>query len=272
MQGFVVLAYDILTALVFVYMIAVSARRGLARTLAYFLGYAAILFGAAAVSGPAAQWAFEALLRPGIVSSISGKLSQAQAELLPESLLAFAESVPSGVLEMLGFDPEELAEMLHRLIEGGGAGAAAAITDSVIAPLATHLIKLVLFLLVFSIGMFFLRRLVGIFDEVNHLPLIGPVNQVLGGVVGAAQAALTMFIIAAVLKMLLSLVPGGITIPVGGQPLALCNEALLRETLFFKVFLQTNPLDLLLFAQDAGWLPQLREPSNNALAVSGLPA
>ncbi|MCI8624042.1 MAG: CvpA family protein [Provencibacterium sp.] len=271
MQDFVVLAYDIVTVLIFIYMIVVGARRGFARTLACFIGYVAALFGAAALSEPAARWIFEALLRPSIVSGISEKLSQVQAELLPESLLSFAQSIPEGVLGMLGLDPEKLVETLHDLIGSSGAGAAGAIADSVIAPLVVNLLKAVLFLLLFSVAMFFVRRLAGVFGEINRLPLIGPANQIMGGLVGAAQAALTMYVIVLVLGLVLSLTAGSLEIHRDGQaPLVLCSEAVFARTLFFKAFVNWNPLDLLLFAQDAGWLKPAREPSNNALAVSGM--
>lgn len=269
MQDFVVAAYDIVTVLVFLYMIVVGARRGFLRTLVYFIGYAAVLLGAAALSEPAARWIFETLLRPSIVSGIAGKLSEVQQELLPESLLAFAQSVPEGVLGMLGLDQEQLVETLHGLIENGGAGAAGAITDSVVAPLAVNLMRLVLFFLLFSIAMFFVRRLAGVFNEVNRLPLIGPANQVMGGLVGAAQAALTLYVIAAVLKLLVSFTADGLVIQQAGGPLVLCSEALFSKTLFFKAFVNWNPLDLLLSLQETGWLSPLREPTNNALAVSG---
>ena len=269
MQGFVLLIYDLVTVLIFLYMIVVGARRGFARTLVYFIGYAAVLFGAAALSEPAARWIFETLLRPSIVSGISEKLSQVQAELLPESLITFAQSVPEGVLGMLGLDQEQLVETLHRLIENGGAGAARAITDSVVAPLAINLLKLVIFFLLFSAAMFLVRRLAGVFNEVNRLPLIGPANQVMGGLVGAAQAALTLYIIAAILKLLVSFTSDGLVIQHSGGPLVLCSEALFHQTLFFKAFVNWNPLELLLSLQASGWLDPLREPTNNALAVSG---
>ena len=269
MQDFIIIVYDIVTVLIFLYMMVVGARRGFARTLVYFIGYVAVLVGAAVLAEPAARWIFETLLRPSVVSGIAEKLSQVQQELLPESLLAFAQSVPEGVLDMLGLDSEQLVQTLHQLIENGGTGAAAAITDSVVAPLAVNLMRLVLFFLLFSIAMFFVRRLAGVFGEVNRLPLIGPVNQLMGGLIGAAQAALTLYVIAADLKLLISFTADGLVIQQAGRPLVLCSEELFSKTLFFKAFVNWNPLDLFFSLKNTGWLDSVREPTNNALAVSG---
>ena len=71
-----------------------------------------------------------------------------------------------------------------------------------------------------------------LFIGVNHIPLIGPLNEVLGGMIGAAQGMLYMFVIASVVWFVLS-ASGGQIGPV--------TVDVVEDTILFKEFYNIGP-------------------------------
>ena len=251
MQPFIPLIYDIATVIVFVYMIAACARGGFLRTIVSFIGYAAALVGAAVLSRPLAAGVYGSLIRPGVIQRIAEKLAQYQNDALPAGLLGLFEGLPEEVLGALGMDKEGIVDALGDLIQNGGQGAAGEIADAIVAPLAVMLLKIIFFYLIFGLLMIIVRRVAWVFGSVNHLPLLGPANRILGGAVGALQAALTMYVVAVLLVLLVSLTKEGIVIRLSGEDITLASYALYQRTVLFRVFVNTNPLDLLLLTQNA---------------------
>ncbi|PWM35250.1 MAG: CvpA family protein [Clostridiales bacterium] len=251
MQPFIPLIYDIATVIVFVYMIAACARGGFLRTIVSFIGYAAALVGAAVLSRPLAAGVYGSLIRPGVIQRIAEKLAQYRNDALPAGLLGLFEGLPEEVLGALGMDKEGIVDALGDLIQNGGQGAAGEIADAIVAPLAVMLLKIIFFFLIFGLLMIIVRRVAWVFGSVNHLPLLGPANRILGGAVGALQAALTMYVVAVLLVLLVSLTKEGIVIRLSGEDITLASYALYQRTVLFRVFVNTNPLDLLLLTQNA---------------------
>lgn len=257
-QSFVPLIYDIVTIAMFVYMMSVCARRGFVKTVASFVGYIAALFVAASTAKPLATMFYSAFIRPSMTRSIESKLSGVQAEALPGALYQLVESLPQSLLEAAGFNKAALAGSLQGLAENGGQNAAAAIADAVVQPLVVMLLKMVLFLLIFWVAMFFVRRIVWMVGGVNRLPLIGSVNRLLGGVVGIVQAAVMMYVIAVLLMLLISLGSGELALTIQGQRVTLASQAVFEQTMLFKTFIHSNPLDLLM-NQESFDLPAITE-------------
>lgn len=248
MQQYVPFFYDLVTILIFVVMIASCAHRGFARTIVHFIGYAASLFVAAGLSKPIAQAIYSSLIRPAMVENITAKLSQVGAELLPENLMEVVESLPQVLLEAVGVEKDKLVTLLHQLITGGGGDAAGQIADAIVAPLALMLLKAVFFLLLFSVCMFLVRIISSLFGGINRVPVIGSANRLLGGVIGALQAMLTLYIIAVALTLLVSLT-GSITIHLDGQAVVIASRSIFQQAQLFRAFVNFNPLDLLMLKQ-----------------------
>lgn len=246
MQAFVPLIYDAVTIGIFLYMIAACAHRGFVRTVVSFIGYAAALLGSALLAKPLAQSVYASLVRPKVEGAITEKLDALHLDSVSGNLLEIVEQIPSNLLALIGMDKEEVASSLEELITGGG-NVAGEITDTIVGPLVILLLKLIFFLAIFTVAMFLVRKLCAVFAGVNRLPLIGPVNQILGGLVGALQAALTLYVLVVAINLVLSFTGGALVLsPQGREPLVLASNDLFERTLFFKAFVHMNPVNLLL--------------------------
>lgn len=265
MQVFIPLIYDIFTVGMFIYMISTCSRRGFAKTAASLVGYMTAIFTASSVSKPLATATYTVFIKPPITRSIAQKISELEIDVLPQALLELTESLPQELLAAVGLDKEQLVEVLLSLVGGGGQDAAQAITDSVVQPLVVALLKMVLFLVIFTLAMFFVRRLVWMFSGVNRLPIIGPLNRMLGGVVGIVQAAIMLYVTAVLLTLLVSLTGSGITVKIAGESVTLASAAVFQKTMLFRAFINTNPLDILLM-KDAVNFSAMSE----AIGASGL--
>lgn len=248
LQNWIPLIYDVLTLILILSMVFSCARQGFLRTVVGLLGYAAAMVGAAACAKPLAEFIYETLLEPPLVRGIESRIEAVQPDLLPDSLLQTVEKLPVFIFEAMGLSQQEMVRALHNLIENGGAQAAQGIVQAVVAPLAVMLLRSFLFILIFGVALFFVRRLAHMFGTVNRLPVVGPANRILGGVVGLLEAALTMYVIILVLQILLTFAGGSIRVQAEGQTVVLAGAALFERTHLFKIFLNFNPLDLLLYA------------------------
>lgn len=246
MENLVPLFYDAATGILILAMVIVCARRGFVRTIVSLIGYFAALFGAAACANPVAEWIYQTFVRISVEKGIADKLNEARPQELSESLLQLIEKLPSFVFDAAGLDRMEMLETLNGLVQDGGEGVAAAIAAAVVAPLVILLLRVILFLALFSLFMFFVRRLVEVFSGMNALPLIGPINQIFGGVLGLGQAALILYVILLILNFIMVLTGGEVRITIQGTPVVLLGDSVLNRTALLKFFMNWNPIDWLL--------------------------
>ncbi|MDD2955874.1 MAG: CvpA family protein [Oscillospiraceae bacterium] len=205
MDAYLPILYDLLALLVLILMIRQGARRGFARTVVSFLGF----FIAAALAGAFAQAAapalFERFIRPGLVERAAACAQEFwQGGQWRELAEGFLKELAPAVTNALSFGGLDLS-VVEGLAAETGAQAARELVDQVFAKPCVMLISSILFLLAFGELLFVVRQLAKALKEVNRIPLIGPVNALLGGVVGALEGALTVYLAVLALSLLMAL-------------------------------------------------------------------
>lgn len=243
MQEIVPMIYDAAAAILILAMVVSGAGRGFACAAISLVGYVAALFGAAACANPLASGIYQMLIRPRVEKEISEKLVTAQAA--PEALLEVVEEIPSFLFNAVEMDRGDLLHSLMEMMENGGTGIARSITDAV-APLCILLIRSVLFLLIFGVAIFLVRRLAVVFEGMNDLPLIGPANRIFGGVVGFVEALLTLYVVILIIDVVLTFAGGSISVTVAGRPFVLAGDAVFQKTVIFRRLLRFNLIDWVL--------------------------
>ena len=136
---------------------------GDSRTPVYSLAAACIV--AALLSGKAAAWLYDGYLAERLQTAVSDTLRQ--------KLQTFAE-----LLDRI--DPTDTIT--------GAAGDA-------LRTVMVALLTMVAFLVIFLVAMVIVRALAKLTRNVNRVPVVGGVNRVLGGVLGAAEAFLLCYLI-----------------------------------------------------------------------------
>ncbi len=100
---------------------------------------------------------------------------------------------------------EELAAQISSSAQEAAQSAAEGIAEYVIMPLVASAAGVILFLVLFFICLFLVRWVAGLCGILDHIPVVGGLNHLAGGLVGILQVVLLISIV-------LSCVAGGVKI------------------------------------------------------------
>ncbi len=213
-----------------------SYRKGFLNTIVVLLGSLGALFVALTYSQPAAELIYQQFFYEKISAMVAqrlGAFTVADAAAFAKGLEDLASELPAVLSMALGSKLGiYVGEWYQQLADSSAATATVAITDTIIAPIAIGLLRVVVFFIMFSLLMMLVKIVAGLLKTVNHLPLIGTFNELLGGVLGAIQGMLYVFVVSAVLWFLIS-ASGGQFGPVSAE--------MVGQTLIFKHFYTAGP-------------------------------
>ena len=227
---------DGLTVAVIVLFTASAYKKGFLNTVVRFVGSLIALIFSVLVSAPAAQFIFDNYIAESVVSVVRKHMGNVQ----DVDIAAFAD----GMSELISDLPELFANIMenglgvhaeewYSLVSAEAvSGMTDAVIENIISPLAVGLIRVLVFCVIFALLKFLVNAVAALLIGVNKLPLIGSLNEVLGGVIGAAQGMLYMFIIAAIVWLAL-FAAGGELGPVSAETVG--------KTLLFKEFYNIGP-------------------------------
>ncbi|MFV0497363.1 MAG: CvpA family protein [Candidatus Fimivivens sp.] len=209
-----------------------SYRQGFLNTIVMLLGSLGAVFVAFTYSEPIAQIIYQQFLNEKVLTVVSENLQSLTAI----DAAAFARELEEMVREMpalfsFAFEAD-MGNWYQQLTAGNDAAVSAAITDTIIAPVAISLLRVVIFFILFSLLMILVKVVAGLLKTVNHLPIIGIFNGLLGGVLGVIQGMLYMFVISAVLWFLFSISNGEI---------GAISAQTIEQTIFLKHFYTAGP-------------------------------
>lgn len=168
------LIWDLALIAVILFVMIRSVGRGFVSSFIRLLGLAAACIVAALLSGKAAAWLYDGYLAERLQTAVSDTLRQ--------KLQTFAE-----LLDRI--DPTDTIT--------GAAGDA-------LRTVMVALLTMVAFLIIFLVAMVIVRALAKLTRNVNRVPVVGGVNRVLGGVLGAAEAFLLCYLIGMVAAVLIT--------------------------------------------------------------------
>ena len=163
-------------------------KKGFASGLFNFVGTLAAVIASVFLAVTLASAAFDALLRQSMVDKTQSLITEHGIQNLRELLNYVVGFLPAGVL---GTAATSLGSGLSDL----SVNMSTELVDKVIAPLIIPFIALVMFLICFM----FLRFLFGLISKglrtINHIPLVGSVNKILGLAIGVLIGLLYTFVI-----------------------------------------------------------------------------
>ena len=227
---------DALTVGIIAVFAIASYRKGFLNTIVMLLGSMGDLFVSLTYSQPAAELIYHAFFYDKIAAMVAqrlGTFTAADAAAFAKGLEELVSELPAVLSSALGSELGIYVGQWYQQLAGSNAAAVTvAITDTIIAPIAIGLLRVVAFFILFSLLMMLVKTVAGLLKTVNHLPLIGTFNELLGGVLGAIQGMLYVFVASAVLWFLIS-ASGGQFGPVSAE--------MIGQTLIFKHFYTAGP-------------------------------
>ena len=187
--------FDIVAVIILIYMVARGAKHGFAGTLVSFLGYVLSFSVSMFISETLSAFAFQQFFRENIIETLSAQLNTTD---LAGSLQNFVATLPgyvSNAVNAAGLSIEGLNGSVQNI--------AVTFVDTTIAPIIINMIRSVLFCILFAVCMFLVQRLKRSMRFFNRIPLLGPFNYFLGGVLGFVQGVIVLLIIALIATILL---------------------------------------------------------------------
>ena len=169
------LILDLILIAVILFVMIRSVGRGFVSSFIHLLGLAASCIVAALLSGKAAAWLYDGYLAERLQNAVSDTLRQ--------KLMTFAE-----LLERI--DPTDTIT---------------AAAGDALRTVAVAFLTMVAFLIIFLLAMLIVQALAKLTRNVNRVPVVGGVNRVLGGVLGAAEAFLICYLIGMTATVLITL-------------------------------------------------------------------
>lgn len=182
-------------------------RDGLLCSVVSLVGTILVMAISLYFSGKLAGWAFSAFversLLEGVENFFAGHVDL--AEITP-ALSEFLEQLPGFLSEMLFREYGGRQEFLESLQSGAlhtVTDLSGFLVDRVISPLITSLLQVCICLILFIIGMILVRIAANLFRSFDAVPILGGINSLLGGLLGACQAAIMLYILALLVKFVI---------------------------------------------------------------------
>lgn len=175
---------------------------------------------------------------PDSADSIKTGVEQAVSPKVMDTLLGdFASSdYIINALEKVGGAAENIGAVVNSFITGTKEEVAAEAESRLIAPIVIWALKAVIFLLLMLLCRLIITPVSNIFKFVNRVPLIGPVNSLLGAMLGAAEGLIFLYVVALAVKAVIN---------ISGDSLIFFNSATVEQTKLFIKFYNFNVMSFL---------------------------
>jgi uncharacterized membrane protein required for colicin V production len=196
---------DVILLTVFVAFVFTAAKKGFMLSLLELIAVIVALTLSYQFSPVVAQAAYDNIVEEKLVETVETELdaslnissSTAQAETVLESMPEFMVSFASSV----GIEMEEVKSKIT-FETFSSENLATELVDKIAQPIVVTALTAISFLLLSAVLLFALKWIAGVLSKIFKLPLIGTVNKVLGGVLGACKGVMVIIFISTILKVL----------------------------------------------------------------------
>ncbi len=210
--------YDLLFLVIFAFAAVASWRKGFLAGLTELIG--------AVVGVGVAVWASRTLAMPIYEQFLSGSVSEKVETAVGQSGGDLAAAVQG-----MDFLPETVRSTLTQLLQGAGDTLPAQITAA-LEPILLPFVQVLLFIVLCMVVRWVFRLLVGLFRQVNGVPLVGGVNRLLGLVLGLVTGALDCWLLALLLWFVACVTAGS---------LEFLTLSILNQSVGYSIFGSFNP-------------------------------
>lgn len=184
---------DIIIVAVIVLFTIIGVRRGIARTILGIVG----LFVTYAVAGGLSKWLspliYNSFLKQTVTENVNNYLSSYGFDyLLDNSISALPEWI-RWLVSLFGGSAENVTQYVSQTVSSAQTNAAQAITQT-LESLAVSALQIVLMIVLFIIVYIIVRKLIKLVSKVFKAPVLRQVNGFFGGVLGAVNGLLIVWI------------------------------------------------------------------------------
>lgn len=225
------LILDAVVIILAILIIRAGYRRGFLHSITMAIGFVAAAVIAMTFSGYAARYLYDGFLEKPIADAIEHTvLAETDAlsfdTVVPELLDKLPKIVSNSVLAVYGGEAD-LIRSLQEGTDGALENFGTVITENIISPVAISLLQALMCLLIFSICVIIVKMVAGVFRGFSGIPVIGPINSLLGALLGTVQALILLYGLSLIVSVVISL---------SANKLEWLNTGIIDATWFFKLF------------------------------------
>lgn len=201
---------DVAVILLFVLAILIGIKRGFIKTVIRLVGCLLALVIAYSLSGVIAGGAYDTFLAPTVKEQIVAHVPSADTESLKDGLDAVMEQLPGFVRNAVDNNvgsTDQIVDYLEGSLNGNMESLAATVSDKVVRPVAVAMLQMICFFVLFIVLMIVVIILSCVINKVFKLPLLKQANGVLGGILGAVEGVLWVFVAVTVIQLVASSSP-----------------------------------------------------------------
>lgn len=196
---------DVILLAIFAAFVFTAMKKGFMLSLLELIAVIVALALSYQFSPVVAQAAYDGFVEESLIETVETQIdeklnissSTEQAEVVLESIPDFVVSFVSSV----GIDVEELTKTMDSW-SFSSENLATELVTKVAQPIVVAALTVVFFLLLATILMFVLKWVAGLLSKIFKLPLIGTVNKVLGGVLGACKGVMVIIFVSTIFKLI----------------------------------------------------------------------
>ena len=201
--------YDLIFVLIFVFLILRGWRQGVMATLLRLLGWVVAVFVIIGWAEPWAESVYDSVLEKPVMAAVSAAIPADAVSAMNntadavESLQGVLDEL-SGILGGREIDASS-ADAIVVMLRQDGASLAEALTRTVLEPVLLGVLQAVISLVILIVCLFVFRILSRLSAHGSRgRGILGKVNKILGGVLGAVESVAVAYVYAFLLSALAS--------------------------------------------------------------------
>lgn len=184
---------DIIIVAIIILFIIIGVRRGIARTILGIVG----LFVTYAVAAGLSKWLspliYNSFLEQTVTENVNSCLSSYGFDYLLDNSISALPQWIRWLVSLFGGSSENVTQYVSQSVSSAQANATQVITQT-LGALAVSALQIVLLVLLFIIVYIIVRKLIKLVSKVFKAPVLRQVNGFFGGVLGAINGVLVVWI------------------------------------------------------------------------------
>lgn len=230
-MNFYPIIIDVIVVLIFAVAIYTAFKRGFLRSIVMLVGCVASLVLASKLSQTISVYIYEQFMYEKIVISVNEAIAQSVENIDISAIVSAIENaIPSGILNIFG-GSSAIQNAINSSTGTVTAGTGEAITQGIVTPIILPLLQTILCVILFLLLMVLVKLIAGIFKGFYAIPIIGPINSFLGGIIGLVQGGVIIWILAIISALVISATNG---------TLVYLNDDIINATHIFRYFGSTT--------------------------------
>lgn len=222
---------DILLLCIIILIVISAYRKGFLRSAILTIGYFVSILASILFSRILSNYIYQSIIRQKIITSVNATLSENINNIdITKVFSEFLSKLPSflsnSMYSYFG-GKDAVINQVQGITGNTTQNISVVIADQIIQPIVTLLLNALLCLALFFVCYFIVKQVAKLFKGFYAIPIIGPINSFLGGVLGVLQAFIVVIIITIVLRFIITL---------SGDTLSWLNSSIIDSTFLFKYF------------------------------------